>query len=101
MARAIFAPAAADDLVAIYEYVAADNPPAAAALIERFEQQSQKLAEQPGIGRGRPELQTGLHSFAVGRYVIFYRPSPDGIEVVRVLHGMRDLERILGAGEGA
>ena len=76
MARAIFAPAAADDLVAIYEYVAAYNPPAAAALIDRFEQQSQKLAEQPGIGRGRPELQTGLHSFAVGRYVIFYRPSP-------------------------
>jgi toxin ParE1/3/4 len=30
-----------------------------------------------------------------GSYAIFYRAIPDGIEVVRVLHGRRDIEAIL------
>jgi toxin ParE1/3/4 len=96
MARAIFAPAAVADLAAIEEHIAADNPRAAAALLDRFERQSQNLAAQPGIGRQRPDLQPGLRSLAVGRYVIFYRATERGIEVVRVLHGMRDIDRILG-----
>jgi toxin ParE1/3/4 len=28
------------------------------------------------------------------RYLIFYRPIPDGIEVIRVLHGARDIDTI-------
>jgi toxin ParE1/3/4 len=27
----------------------------------------------------------------VGNYLIFYRPISDGIEIVRVLHGARDI----------
>ena len=53
----------------------------------------------PGIGRPRAELQADLRSFPVGRYVLFYRPIKGGIEVARVLHGMRDLDRIFGEGE--
>jgi toxin ParE1/3/4 len=44
------------------------------------------------MGRERPELLADLRSFPVGRYVIFYLPRPHGIEVVRVLHGARDLK---------
>lgn len=33
-----------------------------------------------------------MRSFPVFRYVVFYRPLDDGITVVRVLHGSRDLE---------
>jgi toxin ParE1/3/4 len=98
MARAIFAPAAEADLTEIYDFVAADNRAAAAALIDRFEHQAQKLAERPGIGRARPELQPDLRSFLVGNYVILYRPTEGGIEVARVLHGRRDIDRIFGEG---
>ena len=45
------------------------------------------------IGRMRDDLQPDLRSFAAGSYLIFYRPIDDGIEVVRVLHGARDIER--------
>lgn len=38
---------------------------------------------------------------ALGRYLLFYRAIEGGIEVVRVLHGMRDIERIFGEGERA
>lgn len=30
------------------------------------------------------------------RYIIFYRPIPSGIEVLRVVHGARDLVGLLG-----
>jgi len=39
-----------------------------------------------------PELLDGLRSFPIGKYVIFYVPRSRGIEVVRVLHGARDLK---------
>lgn len=48
----------------------------------------------PDIGRSCPELPGKVRSFVLGRYVIFYRPSSDGVEIVRVLHGARDLGQI-------
>jgi toxin ParE1/3/4 len=94
MAEATFAPAAAADLDVIATYIAADNPRAAARTIARIKGKAQALAEAPGIGRPRDELLPGIRSFAVGRYVIFYRPTSPGIEVIRVLHGMRDIDAI-------
>src|SRR4051794_36072742 len=98
MAYVVFAPAAAADLTEVYEFVAADNYLAAGALVDRLEHQIAALAAQPGMGRSRPELGPRLRSFAVGKYVIFYRPIEDGIEVIRVLHGMQDIDRIFEAG---
>jgi toxin ParE1/3/4 len=31
------------------------------------------------------------------KYLIFYRSLPEGIEVVRIIHGARDIERLFGA----
>jgi len=54
----------------------------------------QTLATQPGIGRARDELAESLRSFPVGNYVIFYRATQGGIEVVRVLSGFRDIPNV-------
>jgi toxin ParE1/3/4 len=43
------------------------------------------------MGRHREELAAELRSFLVDNFVIFYRPMDGGIEVVRILHGARDL----------
>jgi toxin ParE1/3/4 len=100
MARVTFAPAARSDLIEIAEYVAADSRKAAARLVAGFKEQAVRLAQSPGIGRPRPELQANLRSFPVGNYVLFYRSNQGGIEIVRVLHGMRDLGRIFREEEG-
>jgi toxin ParE1/3/4 len=50
------------------------------------------------MGRAREELASELRSFPVRRYVVFYRPLVDGIEVVRVLHGARDVTEIAEEG---
>ena len=89
---------AEQDLEEIWFYVAVDNVGAADALLDEFENSVRLLATQPKMGRAREELASGLRSFPVRRYVVFYRPLVDGIEVVRVLLGARDVTEIAEEG---
>jgi toxin ParE1/3/4 len=50
--------------------------------------------QYPAMGRVRDEIDSKLRSFSVGKYLIFYVALPDGVEIVRVLHGARDIETI-------
>ncbi|MFH1135540.1 MAG: type II toxin-antitoxin system RelE/ParE family toxin [Pseudomonadota bacterium] len=88
-------PRAKSDLVEIWNYIAADSEERADAFIKMIDCKFESLAEQPQVGRVREELSKGLRSFPVGRYIIFYRPYSDGVEIVRVLHGSRDLEAVV------
>jgi toxin ParE1/3/4 len=60
------------------------------------------LAPMPRLGKQRiaidPSL-AGLRSWSVKgfrKYLIFYLPLKDGIEVLHVMHGSRDLPRVIG-----
>lgn len=86
------------DYSAIWDYIADDNPSAADRLLRRFDQKLRLAADQPGIGHPRDDLSPGLRSLRVGRYLLFYRQVPNGIELIRVLHGARDLPRLFGHG---
>ena len=46
------------------------------------------------MGRRRNELYSGLRSFPIGQYLIFYCEIQDGIEVTRVASGYQDLRRL-------
>jgi toxin ParE1/3/4 len=50
------------------------------------------LAQNSGLGRKRPELRTDLRSFPIGNFVVFYQQIEGGIDVIRLLHGSRDIE---------
>ena len=78
----------------IWFYIAMDNVKAADNLLDDVDSSCQLLAIQPQAGRLRPELAPELRSFPVDRYVVFYRPQDDGIDVVRVLHSARDIESV-------
>ena len=82
------------DLREIDDYISHDNPDAAARVILNIREKCQVLSQQPGIGRIRSELLPNLRSFPVDSYVIFYFPMGDGIEVIRILHGARDIQRL-------
>jgi toxin ParE1/3/4 len=96
MPRIVRSPESDEDLFEIAAYIARDNLAAALRLIDKLDVKLRLLSEFPGLGRARDDLAPSLRSFPVGNYIIFYRPLPDGIEVVRVLHGARDLRRIFG-----
>jgi toxin ParE1/3/4 len=88
----VLQPRAKADLSEIWEFIADDSDDQADAFIDLLDQKFQLLAAQSGLGRRREELADGLRSFPVGRYVIFYLAIPGGVQIVRVLHGARDIE---------
>ncbi len=110
MSRVIRRDAARRDLVEIVYYYLDQGSLAAA---QRFRDQAEallgRLADMRGIGTPYdPDHRAlaGLRFLPVTRfkkYLIFYRPVPGGIELVRVLHGAREIASILaeefGGGE--
>jgi toxin ParE1/3/4 len=99
MPRVLRKPLARADLLNIWNYVADDSPAKADRLLESINKHCQTLARFPKMGRARNELSASLRSFPVGNYVIFYREVPKGVEIIRVLHGARDIEGIISSGE--
>jgi toxin ParE1/3/4 len=79
------------DLDEIWFVIAQDNPVAADLFLQRIISRFPLLTSMPYMGRARKELAPDLRSFPVRNYVIFYRSTEGGIEVVRILHGARDL----------
>jgi len=55
------------------------------------------IAYAPHIGRRRPEFHGAPRSVAIRPYIVFYEPLPeaDGILVWRVIHGARELRRLV------
>ncbi|OIP92169.1 MAG: type II toxin-antitoxin system RelE/ParE family toxin [Syntrophobacterales bacterium CG03_land_8_20_14_0_80_58_14] len=94
MLRIHKSPVAENDLDEIWWYIAQDNPGNADKFIDEIEATCRKLARFKSMGRNRDELHPGLQSFPVGKYLIFYMPIHGGIEIVRVLHGMMDIDAL-------
>lgn len=95
MSRILRSRRAERDFIEIWTYAAGDDAGAATSLLERLEDQARFLAEFPKIGTPRFDLGRDLRSFVVGNYLIFYRPIPDGIRLVRILNAARDVRRAL------
>ncbi len=74
--------------------MAQNNPEAAGKLIKEITRKFAVLRDFPQMGREQTRLLIGLRSFVVREYVIFYQPFESGIEVLRVMHGSRDIEKV-------
>lgn len=94
MATVLITPLAQEDLSDIWGYAAETSVERADRLLDLINEKCQMLAEYPEMGRARHELLVNLRSFTVKNYVIFYQPITDGIEVLRVLHGARDVDSV-------
>ncbi|MCU0918810.1 MAG: type II toxin-antitoxin system RelE/ParE family toxin [Burkholderiaceae bacterium] len=92
MARVTRRPLAAADILDIWDHIAEDSLDQADRWVDKLDEKFGILATQPLMGRARKELAADLRSFPFGRYVIFYEPVQDGIDVVRVLHSARDVD---------
>ena len=83
-------PLAEQDLDEIWLYIAEDASPSTAdRLIDDLINRFSLLAEQPRMGRLRPEFGDGVRSLSVENHVIYYRHERQ-VLIARVLHGRRD-----------
>jgi toxin ParE1/3/4 len=63
-------------------------------MTQLFDEKLKLLADFPGMGAMREDLGPSIRTFPVGNYLIIYRPMKSGIELLRVVHGARDLRRL-------
>ena len=91
MARVARSPRAGLDLDEIWLSVALDSPAAADRLIDRILERCLSLEDYPHLGPARPEIGPGARALTVGDYLVLYRISDAGPEIVRVVHGARRL----------
>jgi toxin ParE1/3/4 len=88
-------PQAQDDLLDIWLHIAQDSLARADHFLDMLEEKIHLLASSPRIGRMYPELGDNLRAFPVRDYLVIYREATSSVEVVRVLHGARDIENAL------
>ena len=102
MARIVRRPRARQDLIEIWRYIAGESgEPRADKYLRRLNDVITYVAQQPLMGRTRPEIQEeGIRSFVAESHVIFYIALLDGMELVRVIHGSQDLETAWAVDEG-
>ena len=92
MSLIIITPAAEEDLINIWLYIARDNEEAANRVYQEAENTFELLVVSPHIGTPYHPRRTqlkGVRFFPIDKshsYLIYYRIQPEGIEVIRVLH---------------
>lgn len=94
MARAHRTSQAEIDVLDIWERIAADRIDAADRFFDALEKTCTLLAKNSDLGERRDDLSPGLRMFTLAKYVIFYRADDDGILVLRVLSGYRDIDSL-------
>lgn len=83
------------DLAEIYDYISADSPANAAALVAAIETKVLSLATMPERAPLVPEnnlLGTAYRHLVHGNYRIVYRVEGDAVIVLRIVHGARLLQ---------
>lgn len=90
-------PAAAQDITEIWQFIATDNPTAAAHFREEILEAIRKLVEFPRQGHKRPDLTSRPLRFQTIRdYLIVYASDEKPSVVIAVIHGRRN-PRIIAA----
>jgi toxin ParE1/3/4 len=85
-------PAAENDLIELWAYIARDNPEAADRVYQAIQKTFKSLVTIPEMGtlyQSRRIKLSGIRFFPVKKYpnyVVYYREFDGGITIIRVLH---------------
>ena len=72
------------------------GPVIARKVLQEIRAAMELLGRQPGAGHSRADLtELPVHFWLVRAYLIVYRADTQPLQILRVLHGMQDVESIL------
>ena len=80
---------AKEDLLDIWCDIAPDGVQAADRVYDRLEERVAILSRFPKAGLARPDIAAEARALSEPPYLILYREIPDGVQIVRVMHGAR------------
>jgi len=96
MSRYHLTPRAKEDLREIASFIRKDSRQGARKVIHRLRLAMRRLTEFPLLGQLRNDLaDEPLRVWPVYSYLVIYRPETKPLQIVRVVHGARDVERLL------
>jgi toxin ParE1/3/4 len=92
----VLTPLANSDLNEILLYIARrGGVDAAMRVADRLDDAMLALSRKPGLGHRRDDLGSDqLRAFTVYNYLIIYLNGTEPLQVIRILHGMRDIRAI-------
>lgn len=95
--RYVLSPEAAEDLASIWQYVHSQSSVEMADRVESVvRERFAFLAHTPDAGHQRRDLTDfDVRFFPVYSYLIVYRPKTRPLQIVAILHGRRDVHKIL------
>lgn len=83
---------ASDDLVSIAEYITRDSESYAAAVVREIVAAARSLHTFAERGRRVPEYDDpSIRELIVRTYRLVYRVHPQRVEVLRIIHGAREM----------
>lgn len=89
-------PEARQQVDEIGEFIAQDSIDAALRVYDALEEAFELLADNPDIGHTREDLTDRPVKFwSVFSYLVIYNPTSDPLKIVSVMHGARDVGRLL------
>lgn len=83
------------DLEEIGDYIARDNPRRAMSYMRDLRDRCETIAAAPQAAPPRDDVAAGIRMVVHGNYLIFYRVAAPEIRIERVLHGAREIKRLL------
>ncbi|MEC5322152.1 type II toxin-antitoxin system RelE/ParE family toxin [Aurantimonas sp. A3-2-R12] len=92
--RIVRRPHAEADLIEIWLHIALDSPLAADRQIDRIGERIIRLALFPEMGVARPDIAEGVRVLSVPPFLVLFQVDSDKVEIVRIVHGARDLPSI-------
>lgn len=94
--RLVWSPEAADDLVAIADYIGRDSPAYARSVASKVLATARSLVEVPYIGRAVPEIgDPEVRERLVYSYRVIYRVGHERVLIVAIIHGKRSPDILL------
>lgn len=94
MLKVVRTPLAVRDLTAITDHIAAQNLTAALSFYDEVDRLLNLIASYPQMGELVENFAPGLRRCTMGDYLLFYRQSNEDVEVIRVLHGARQIDKL-------
>ena len=96
MSRYTLSPRAQADIEEIWGYTVEHwNVDQAEVYLRKIKAAIEAVADEPRLGRPCDNVRTGYRKYPAGSHLLFYRLTPDGIDIVRILHQRMDFERHL------
>jgi toxin ParE1/3/4 len=85
---------ARQDLIDIWRHIAAESPANADRCLDLIEARCKQLAAFPEIGPERRDIAPDARMLVVERWIAIYRLVKQGVQIVRIVDGARDLSRL-------